>query len=741
MKKIELLSPAGNLETLKMVVKCGADAVYISGKDYGARKYAENFTLDEIDEGVKYCHLYGARLYVTVNTLIDENKIFDVIDYVYKLYKLGVDALIMQDIGMISYLKKKFPNLEIHASTQTHNCNKDTVNFLDSLGVSRVVLARELSLEEISNIKTSLELEVFIHGALCVSYSGQCLISSRLFGRSGNKGECAQVCRFCYDLYKNSEKIELKDDYLLSMKELCVLEKISKLIELGVSSLKIEGRMKSKYYAGYVTKIYRKLIDYYYDNKDLKVSESEFNNLLKLYNRDFTKGFLNNDKNIVNPKTCNHRGVVLGKVVSANKKIKIELFEDISQGDGIRFSDGNGMICNYIYDENNLLINSASKGKYIYLDNKINLKEKGYVYKTLDVSLNKEIDNFEDKKIPVKFYVKARTLEEFIVSILCEDIKIDKKLGKVEKALKTSVSKDDITSKLSKLGDTPFCLEKVYFDMDDDIFVPIKNVNILRRELVNELTFLRETSNVKVLENDATFEKKEMDITKEISFLVRTEEQLKFLLEKDVNIYVENYSLYKKYERDNVFYRNPRACFSYRESFNSLVSNNGGLLKNFKRGASDIYMNAFNSLTINVFSKYVYKVGLSPELSNYDISEVLNSYREKFGFLPNVEVLVYGRLELMLMKYCPVNYLCLKKKGCSLCFCNKYYLDDRKGNKFRLLGDENHNTRVFDYLTLDRFSDIDYLKSIGVTNFRIDLLDETIEELSKLYERCLNIWK
>ena len=367
------------------------------------------------------------------------------------------------------------------------------------------------------------------------------------------------------------------------------------------------------------------------------------------------------------------------------------------------------------------------------------LKEKGYFYKTLDVSLNKEIDSFEDKKIPLKFEVCAKIGEEFSVSVLCDEIRINKKMGRVEQALNVPTNKDEIILKLSKLGDTPFYLEDVCFDMDEDVFVPIKNVNVLRRELVKELISIRENKKIDFVENDILFEKNKMKITNEISFLVRNEEQLKFLLDKNVNIYVENYKLYKKYESDNVFYRNPRAGFNYRDASNSLISNNGGFLKVSGKSVSDIYMNAFNSLTVNAFSNYVYKVGLSPELSNYDVGVVLDVYKEKYGFLPNVEVLIYGRLEVMLMKYCPVNYLCSEGKGCSLCFDNKYYLDDCRGNKFRLLGDENHNTRIFDYSVVDKFSDMGYLKSIGVTNFRIDLLDESIEEISKLLEKCFSI--
>ena len=363
MKKTELLSGAGDLETLKTAVKCGADAVYVSLEKYGARKYAKNFTLEELEEATKYCHLYGVRIYVTVNTILADDELDKAVELVKDLDKIGVDALIMQDIGLIQLVKKQFPNMEVHVSTQAHNCSKECIKFWENLGVTRVVLARELSIKEISNIKTPLELEVFIHGALCVSYSGQCLISSKMFGRSGNRGECAQVCRFCFDLYKENEKQNIKDKYLLSMKDLCSANQIKELLDLGITSLKIEGRMKSKYYVGVVTKFYRKLIDKYYDNEPLEYTEEEYKELLTVYNREFTSGFLGNDTKVVNPKTCNHQGIVLGKVLETNKKIKILLNEDLHQEDGIRFSNDEGMICNYIYNEKGLLINKAKKVK------------------------------------------------------------------------------------------------------------------------------------------------------------------------------------------------------------------------------------------------------------------------------------------------------------------------------------------------------------------------------------------
>ena len=207
MKKVELLSPAGNMKCLKYAIANGADAVYISGKNFGARKYAENFTKEEIKEAIKYAHIYQVKIYITINTLIEESEKEDFLNYVKYIHENNVDAVIMQDIGMIKLVHEIFPNLEIHASTQTHCHNEETIKFLKSLGVSRVVLAREMTIEQIKSIKTDIEKEVFIHGALCVSYSGQCLASSMILNRSGNKGECAGICRLPFDLYKENEKL------------------------------------------------------------------------------------------------------------------------------------------------------------------------------------------------------------------------------------------------------------------------------------------------------------------------------------------------------------------------------------------------------------------------------------------------------------------------------------------------------------------------------------------------------
>ncbi len=293
MAKIELLSPAGDLETLKRAIDTKCDAVYIAGYQYGARKYAKNFSMEELDEAVKYAHLYNVLVYVTVNTIIFESEIRDFIDYIDHLMLIGVDALIMQDLGMINLVLKRYPTAVIHASTQAHNHNKEGLQYLKDLGVKRVVLDRELSLNEIKDIDVSIEKEVFIHGALCVSYSGECLMSALSLSRSGNRGECAGLCRLPYNLYKNDKSLNLKEKYLLSLKELNTSKYIGDILNSNVDSLKIEGRMKSPYYVEYITKVYRRLIDEYETGRKPVVTLEEEKNMALLYNRKFTKGFIN----------------------------------------------------------------------------------------------------------------------------------------------------------------------------------------------------------------------------------------------------------------------------------------------------------------------------------------------------------------------------------------------------------------------------------------------------------------
>ncbi len=282
MKK-ELLSPAGNFESLVYAIHNGCDAVYLGGKKFGARAYSNNFSDEEMVRAIRYGHLYGVKIYVTVNTLLFDSEIEEVLDYIRFLHQNHVDALIMQDLGLISLVRTCFPNLEIHASTQMHTHNEEQLKLLESLGIKRVVLARELSLEEIKKFHTSLELEVFIHGALCVCYSGQCLFSSLLMNRSGNRGCCAGICRLPFKLFCDGEEVETEGKYLLSPKELNTLDFFDEIKKTSIVSLKIEGRMKSPEYVGLVTRLYRKLLD----GKLLTLQEKK--EIAVLFNRDLSQ--------------------------------------------------------------------------------------------------------------------------------------------------------------------------------------------------------------------------------------------------------------------------------------------------------------------------------------------------------------------------------------------------------------------------------------------------------------------
>jgi putative protease len=309
MKKIELLAPAGNMESLYAAIEAGADAIYLGGKNFGARAFSKNFNDEEMVKAINYAHIYGVKVYVTCNTLIYDREVSEFLKYVEFLHKNNVDAILIQDLGMLDLIRKTYPKLEVHSSTQMHIHNLDGTKLMEDLGVKRVVLARETSFKEIKHIKenTNVELEVFVHGALCVSYSGQCLMSYFNSSRSANQGACEGSCRLKYNVLKDNQIID-KDVYALSLKDLNSLENIGRLIDLGVSSLKIEGRMKSPAYVYLVTSLYREAIDSYYKEGKVSINKQKLHDLKVIFNREYTRGFLFNVDNtkIVNMKASNH---------------------------------------------------------------------------------------------------------------------------------------------------------------------------------------------------------------------------------------------------------------------------------------------------------------------------------------------------------------------------------------------------------------------------------------------------
>lgn len=422
MKELELLAPAGSLKTLKAVIHAGADAVYLGGSMFGARAYANNFNEEELLEAIRFGHIHGRKIILAVNTLLKEYELGQLHDYLRPYYEAGLDAVIVQDMGVMEFIKTHFPNLPIHTSTQMTITNAEGARLLKEQGVERVVTAREMSLEEIGRIhdEVGVELESFIHGALCYCYSGQCLFSSIIGGRSGNRGRCAQPCRLSYEVLQGEKSLtEHHAIPILSLKDMCTLPFLYELADHGVYSFKIEGRMKTPEYAAGVVSIYRKYMDSYLDGSRIPVEKKDIRALLELGNRGgFTNGYYyhHNDSDMLSGESASH-----------NKS------EGVLQ-DNIRRE---------------------------YVDTELKEKIKGKLI------LNKEC--------PAKIEVQYGK------------IKVSYQGNMVLVAQNRPLTKEVVTEKVTKTGNTPFVFEKLEVTMDDDIFMPVNQLNQLRRGALEAL--------------------------------------------------------------------------------------------------------------------------------------------------------------------------------------------------------------------------------------------------------------
>lgn len=751
MIKKELLSPVGNKESLLAAIHNGCDAVYLGGKKFGARAFADNFQEEEMLWAIKYCHLYGVKIYVTVNTMIYESELKECLQYIRFLHKNNVDAVILQDIGLMKRVRETFPNLEIHASTQMHTHNKEQLKLLEELGIKRVVLARELSIDEIKDLDTPLEIEAFVHGALCISYSGQCLFSSLLLGRSGNRGACAGICRLPFKLNKNGkEDIKTEGDYLLSPKEFSTLEHFKEIMESTIYSLKIEGRMKSPAYVAYVTRLYRKLMDAYLERTALEISKKEMENLKVIFNRGFTKGHLFFDQNnkLMNIETSNHQGIHLGTVLETNtKKIKMKLDFDLHQEDGIRFSSENkGVMVNFLYNEKGLLIHKASSGDIVFVDNKIGLKKKGEVLKTIDSCLEKELKNLEMKKIPISCKVVALLEQPFKMIFSDGENEIYQEGSIVTKAINKETTEEVIKEKIGALGNSPFVLKNIDIQKEEAIFLPLSELKEMRRKLVEELISIRENMVPNVfVENqkaEPKIEKQKFTERVCIHVSVRTEEQLEYCLTKNVDsIYVLDENLYEKYkENEKVFLRLSRVKNNFKEYKNErlLVGETGALYKYGKWNSvvTDYYFNIANCASVSVLESLgANRVTLSIENDLKQIEDLVKSFEDK----KKIEIFLYGRPEVMVMKHCPLRMLVNKDRVCTICSKkDKYYLKDRNNKLYPIVNEvKNHLTHIFYYKNIDGIKNLNEFKKMGIEHLRIEFFEETPQEIESILCKIL----
>lgn len=751
-KNIELLAPAGTYESFLAAVENGANAVYMGGKLFNARANATNFDIEELRKIVEYAHLRNVKIHITMNTLLDDNELKDALSFAYELYEIGVDALIIQDLGLASIIHKHIPDFQIHASTQLSTHTLEGVEELAKLGFSRVVLARELSIEEIKYIceNTSTEIEVFAHGALCVSYSGQCLMSSMIGDRSGNRGKCAQPCRLPYKLIKNDT--EISSGYLLSPKDLSSIEILKDLP--NVASLKIEGRMKSPEYVATVISTYRKYLDKILDGKDATVSQEDKKDLMQIFNRGgFSKGYLKGKtgKDMMCYEKPKNWGTYVGKVTGYDGKRYIEL-DDISKiqiGDGIE-------VWNNDNTSPSTIVSEIVKNKIGRIHGNIHIGDK--VYKTLDKNLNTRArETFSRgfvRHTPVD--VTVSVLKDQKIKVTINDFNFESEVIP-EKSEKQPLTIEKLIAQFSKLGNTAFEIKNINIQLDDELFLPVSIQNEIRRNafeayekylLENDIRKI-EKRNLKPLQKYEAKTKKEIsvffNILKDEYVTLKGIDNYYFSL-KDVikkleiinkitakNLSSKRFILLPTITKNNYEKLIKEHINSLVENFDGFVLSHVGQLKYFENIQTNLIanytFNTFNSYTIEKLKELGFsKVILSPELTEKQINSLGDG-------LPR-EIIAYGNTCVMTSEYCPLGSIvggftasqkcsapcvtCYKKEN-----PDKYYLRDRMNIDFRILPDNTDcQARVFNSKIISIET-----QNLNVDSIRIDSIDESASEL------------
>lgn len=711
-KKVELLAPAGDINSLRAAIEAGCDAVYLGGKQFGARAYSNNFTKEDLVEAIKLCHLYGVKVYVTCNTIIYENEVPDFLDYVRFLHQNNVDAILIQDLGMLDLVHKKFPNLEIHSSTQMHIHNLDDVKLMERLGIKRVVLARETSITAIKNIKThsNIDLEIFVHGSLCISYSGECLMSSLIGGRSGNRGMCAGTCRLPYNVLSNHKIINKNEPYPLSTKDLNSLENLEELLNTGITSLKIEGRMKSSDYVYCVVKLYRQAIDSYYKYGKVIINESILHDLKIIFNRGYTKGFLFNTDihDFINGKRPNHEGVEVGTIIACKKKIAtIKLSDTINIGDGIRIlgEHEQGLIVNDFYIDNKLR-KKASSGDIITIKVHEAVKPNSKVLLTNSRIIHENIEEtlkLNPRKVPISLKLTAKLDRPLTLEVSDSKNIIILKDNIVEEASNLPTTKETLTEKLSKVGNTIYKLENITLECDNNIFIPLKNLNELRRNALEQLNEKR-LYQIPFKEEEYSIEVPDFKQTKLKTCLVNSKEEYNQVKNESYDI------IYSTLDIPNTIKKYPKVMNSYPDNLKQALVGEVGVFNKYHQNIdTDYSLNVVNSYTVaflhNLGAK---KITLSYELNETQIIELISNYHQRYHKHPNLEVIVYGYPEIMISKF-------------SL---NKYYnnndlkLEDRYHNLYKI-ETTNDLMTIYHCKLLDN-RNIDYYK-LGINSIRINL--------------------
>ena len=702
---MKIVAPAGNMERFKAAISATADEIYLGLKGYGARRNADNFTLEELKEAIDYAHLRGSRIFLTLNTIMTNSEIEVLYPKLKELYNHGLDAIIVQDLGYADYLHKNFPSIEIHGSTQMTVANHYEINYLKELGFTRIVLPRELSFNEIKEIreKTDMELEVFVSGSLCISFSGNCYMSSFIGGRSGNRGMCAQPCR---KEYKTScgEK-----SYFLSPKDqLYGFDEIKKLQEIGVESIKVEGRMKDVSYVYETVNYFRSLIN--------GIDREE--NTPKLFNRGYSRGyFYNNDKIIMNRDYSFNMGEKIGEVFGKN----IKLTDDVVAGDGITFVSKDYKSLGGTY-----LNKAASKNEKISLNFPDGTK---YIFRNFNKRLNNEISKklkTTDKKLEINFEFEAKLNENLKLKIYLEDenknriLEIQEISGiKTQEAQKKSVTVDDVKEKISEIGDSEFSVKNIEVNIDENIFIPMSELKNLKRLTVEKFRqeilsyFRRELDEeLKILNREYYKLEIEKDEPKdlEIRVIVSNNEQEKFV--KSVQ---DDFKIKKIYRRTYDIAK--QGNLNSHNLENNLASNLYELLENENPNVMlNWNMNIVNSYTMNVLEK-------NDKLESFIVSPEIN--------FAKIRTLGKSKLKKALLIYSKLKGMTV---DVDLADGKDEVITNKENDRFSIIRNE-FGTELFLEKPLNIINIMDDIKKLNVDVVVLEFTTETVEDMKKVLKQ------
>lgn len=776
--RVEILAPAGSMECLKAAITAGADAVYTGGALFGARAYAHNLTEEELLEAIDYVHLHGRRLYLTVNTLIKDREMEkQMYDYLLPYYRQGLDAVIVQDIGLFRFIRKHFPDLPIHASTQMTLTGVDGAKFLEKEGAQRIVTSRELSMAEVKKIadETELEIESFVHGALCYCYSGQCLFSSFIGGRSGNRGQCAQPCRL---LYRTPEA--KRPQYLLSLKDICTLELIPEMIESGIYSFKIEGRMKKPEYAAAVAFQYRKYADLYlkyyeecpaeedpaaYAMKKYRVREEDRQMLLDLYNRGgFHTGYYHtqNGREMISLNRPNHAGVPAVKVLAKKgRNVTAKALTDLYPQDIIELPIRKGREKADNYTCKDAVRKGMNVQIPVFADTPFKRDEIWMRTRnsTLIDTLREEFVNGKIKeRICGTFRLYPQ--EKATLTVKCRDAEITVAGEKAQEALSQPMSRERIEKQLRKTGNTEFEFSFLKTEIGEKVFLPMQSLNELRREALETLEKVicekyRRSGEVKDPEEDKTELSMEEEVLSGWTASVRTAEQMEVILEEEAigRIYVDCTMFPRIWEKDSYvewitkvhaagkeiylvmpYIFRERTRKQYEAAYNRIFGAgwDGILIANYEsfaflkeHGYTGRIMTDYNLYEFNQESRKFWKEkGVFEFTAPVELTErELQDLRVKDG-----EVIVYGYLPMMISAGCiqKTTRGCLKKSG-------QTTITDRYRNPFVVKNECDYCYNIlYNYVPLYLGDRMEEVYQIGPGRIRLMFTTERQQEVRQI---------